>query len=116
MESQSGVLEISVSLVDPSSQEQFTLHFPLSRQSRDSSKLNVTVSLDGFDGHLQLEYNQGPLGPYQGPYDQHKALALNVQLPDSDLNFQDYTELVLELILNRSARKWDNIKKAQQET
>ena len=92
MESQSGVLEISVSLVDPSSQEQFTLHFPLSRQSRDSSKLNVTVSLDGFDGHLQLEYNQGPLGPYQGPYDQHKALALNVQLPDSDLNFQDYTE------------------------
>ena len=91
MEGQPDVLKVSVSLVDPTSQEHFNLLFPLARVSRDSSNLNVAVTLDGFDGHLQLEYNQGTVGPYQGPYDQNEALALNVQLPESELNFKDYT-------------------------
>ena len=60
--------------------------------NRDFSKLNVTVSLDGFDGHLQIEYNRSPVGPYQGPYDQNEALDLSIQLPDSDLDFRKYTE------------------------
>jgi hypothetical protein len=85
-------MKLSAMIIDPVSNEEFTLSFPLSRLNRDFSKLNVTVSLDGFDGHLQIEYNKSPVGPYQGPYDQNEALDLSIQLPDSDLDFKQYTE------------------------
>ena len=46
----------------------------------------------GFDGHLQVKYTKILVGPYQGPYDQNEAIDLNIQLPDSDLNYKKYTE------------------------
>ena len=85
-------MKISTTLIDPNSKHEFVLHFPLSRISRDLTKLNVTVSLEGFDGHIQVAYNNSPVGVYQGPYDQNGALHLSIQLPESDLDFEKYTE------------------------
>ena len=85
-------MKLSALIIDPNTNEEFTLSFPFSRINRDFSNLNVTVSLAGFDGHLQVEYNKSAVGPYQGPYDQNEALDLSIQLPDSDLDFKKYTE------------------------
>ena len=85
-------MKLSALIIDPNTNETFSLSFPLSRRGTDISNFNVTVSLDGFDGHLQVEYNKSPVGPYQGPYDQNEALDLNIQLPDSDLDYKKYTE------------------------
>ena len=85
-------MKLSAVLIDLDTNEEFSLSFPLSRIDRDISKLNVTDCLDGFNSHLQIEFNKCPVGPYQGPYDQNEALDLKIQLPDSDLNFKKYTE------------------------
>jgi predicted RNA-binding Zn-ribbon protein involved in translation (DUF1610 family) len=85
-------MKLCAFIIDPNTNEEFCLSFPLSRMARDISNFNVAVSLDGFDGHLQVEYNKSPVGPYQGPYDQNEALDLNIQLPDSDLDYKKYTE------------------------
>ena len=77
-------MKISTTLIDQNSKHEFVLNFPLSRISRDLTKLNVTVSLEGFDGHIQVAYNNSPVGLYQGPYDQNGALHLSIQLPESD--------------------------------
>ena len=45
-------MKISTTLIDPNSKHEFVLNFPLSRISRDLTKLNV--SLEGFDGHIQV--------------------------------------------------------------
>lgn len=87
-----GSFKNSVSLIDPNSRETFDLRFPLSRSDRDFSKLNVTSAQTGFNGRMQSFYNKAPIGPYQGPYDQNAGLSLSIQLPESDMNFEKYTE------------------------
>ena len=52
--------------------------------------LEITERLQGFQGCLQNQYNSCPVGQYAGPYDQNQSLHLNVQLPESDLNFEKY--------------------------
>ena len=85
-------MKTSVLVTVPNAEEEFHLEFPMSRVKRDFLKLNVSNSLEGFDGHVQVVYNESPVGPYQGPYDQNEILSLDVQLPESDLDFDKYTE------------------------
>ena len=71
------------------------LSFPKSRSNRQKlkkikqSKENL---MSGFQARVQTEYNKHPVGMYMGPYDQNKNLELKIQLPDSNLNFQNYTQ------------------------
>ena len=74
------------------SKEQFRLSFPKSRVSRDLPSIALHPKMPGFQGRIQDEYNNHPVGPYVGPYDQNEKLELNLQLPDSDLDFSRYTE------------------------
>ena len=43
---------------------------------------------------MQEEYNDHKVGQYMGPYDQNEQLNLNVQLRNTDLDFEKYTEFV----------------------
>ena len=70
----------------------FNLHFPKSRQSRDTQNSTKQVKYEGFRGRIQMEYNFHPVGQYMGPYDQNKKLKLSAQLPKSNLDFKTYTE------------------------
>ena len=70
----------------------FGLRFPDSRIFRDLSKVGNVAILDGFHERIQAEYNSDPIGQYAGPYDQNEKMDLTVQLPDSNLNFESYTE------------------------
>ena len=56
-------MKTSSSVTVPNSEEEFHLEFPISRVKRDFLKLNVSISLEGFDGHVQVVYNEGPVGP-----------------------------------------------------
>ena len=84
-------LKLEAEFVD-SDGASFRLRFPDSRIFRDLSKVGNVETLDGFNGRIQAEYNSDPVGQYAGPYDQNEKLELTVQLPDSDLNFDTYTE------------------------
>ena len=69
------------------------LLFPACRIPRDLSKIGGNVQLlPGFHGRIQAEYNSDPVGQFAGPYDQNEKLDLKLQLPDADLNFEQYTE------------------------
>ena len=70
------------------SKEHFKLSFPKSRLNRDLSNIPVKQNMNGFQGRIQKEYNNHPVGLYVGPYDQNEKLELCVQLPDSDLIFR----------------------------
>ena len=67
------------------------LCLPICRVSRRDS-LSNPISLDGFEGRLQMEYNKNPMGPYMGPYDQAEVLPLSVQLPQSDMTYSQYVQ------------------------
>ena len=43
-------------------------------------------------GPIQKEYNSSPVGPYMGSFDQSEELRLDIQLPDSNLDFDGYTQ------------------------
>ena len=68
------------------------LSFPKSRTTRDHSCMEIDQILTGFLGRVQKEYNEHPVGVYMGPYDLNRNLSLKLQLPDSKLNFKEYTE------------------------
>jgi hypothetical protein len=86
-------LKLVTLLIDENEQE-FSLRFPISRIERDFSSLTDMSNLDGFEGTLQKEYNSSCVGPYMGPYDQHKSLHLNCQLAASDLDYNQYTSFI----------------------
>ena len=44
---------------------------------------------------IQNDFNSCPVGPFIGPYDQHKSLNLRCQLATPDLDFDQYTEFIL---------------------
>ena len=85
-------LKLAALVIDFDSLQEFSLRFPLSRITRDHSKIDVTEALDGFNGRIQDEYTESPVGPYMGPYDQNEELKLNLQLPDSELDFNSCTD------------------------
>ena len=62
------------------------------RKNRLQANLQVDENLNGFLGRIQNEYNEHPVGQYMGSYDQNRNLKLNVQLPNSNLEFSNYTE------------------------
>ena len=70
------------------------IKFPKSRTNRQHINLEIKENLSGLFGRVQKEYNRHPVGKYMGPYDQNRNLKLNIQLPDSDLDFESYTEFI----------------------
>ena len=84
-------LQISTSLFDKTSSQQFSLRFPFSRITRDFENLDDSIHLQGLNACLQVQYNTCPVGQYAGPYDQNEMLPLSIQLPGTDLNFDKYT-------------------------
>ena len=71
--------------------ESLTLSLPKSRSNRILST-DIPQKMTGFHGRVQEEYNSHPVGKYMGPYDQNKELSLKIQLPESNLDFKNYTE------------------------
>ena len=72
----------------------FELSFPKSRHDRKFSNCKPVERFNSFQGRIQKEYNTCPVGEYVGPYDQNETLNLSVQLPQSNLDFENYSEFV----------------------
>ena len=90
-QSKINTLQISTSLFDKTSSQQFSLRFPFSRITRYFENLDDSIHLQGLNACLQVQYNTCPVGQYAGPYDQNEMLPLSIQLPGTDLNFDRYT-------------------------
>ena len=87
----SHTLKVETRIIVPDGEE-IDFRFPVCRISRDLSKLEDVQELEGFHGRIQAEYNCDPVGQFAGPYDQNEKLDLKLQLPDADMNFEQYTE------------------------
>ena len=85
-------LKLATLIVDLDTDTEYLLTLPLSRLSRDPSNLKVSEAFNGLDGRIQTEYNSSPVGPYMGSFDQSEDLRLDIQLPDSNLDFDGYTQ------------------------
>ena len=90
--------------------------FPKSRTNRRQINLEIKENLSGLFGRVQKEYNRHPVGKYMGPYDQNRNLKLNIQLPDSDLDFESYTEFIHDgdecfVFALRSYKRSDDLEK-----
>ena len=92
MLSQLPCLKLNSTMKDNKKGETFELSFPQSRIERDFSKLKNVETFSGSKEKIQEEYNKNPVGQYVGPYDQNKKLKLRTQLPNSELEFDSYTE------------------------
>ena len=68
------------------------LCFPKRRINRQKEQKQTKENFICFQRRVQAEYNNHPVGMYMGPYDQNKILELKIQVPDSDLNFRNYTQ------------------------
>ena len=78
---------------DMNKSEQFKLTFPESRKDKSTPFTeNHSSFSESWQSRVQTEYNDCPVGPYAGPYDQASCLPLSVQLPGSDLDFDKYTK------------------------
>ena len=93
-ESEIPVLKMETNIKDPKSNESFNLSFPSSRSVHVFSNLKNIELLHGFQGRVQEEFNRCPVSPYVGPYDQNESLDLSLQLPNSTLNYEKYSEFV----------------------
>ena len=70
------------------------LSFPRSRSNRDF-ELNYQIDdqdFTDFEKRIAHEYNKHAVGKHMGPYDQNSILSLKIQLPNSSLDYQKYTE------------------------
>jgi hypothetical protein len=85
-------LKLATLIVDLDTDTEYLLTLPLSRLSRDPSNLKISEGFNGFEGRIQTEYNSSPVGPYMGSFDQSEELRLDIQLPDSNLDFDGYTQ------------------------
>ena len=89
------ILKLKTVIESSGSEDPFKLSFPKSRIDRQTlSNHENIVKLDGFKGRLQKEYNACPVGPYSGPYDQNENLELKIQLPKSNLDYENYTSYI----------------------
>ena len=88
-------LQVESDLSNETSSEKFSLRLPLSRVDHITThKVICHDSFEGFKGRVQKEYNESPVGPYEGPYDQDSRVPLYAQLPKSRLNFDQYTNFI----------------------
>ena len=85
------LLNVVTNIKDKKSDFDVELCFPKSRVKRLESG-NKTREFYGFKKRVQREYNEHLVGQFMGPYDQHETLNLGIQLPDTDINYQSYTE------------------------
>ena len=111
-------LKLATLVVDFETDREYSLKMPLSRVSREDSYPNITEVLTEFEGRVQKEYNSNPVGPYSGSYDQNEALNLNIQLPESSLDFNGYTQfrhpdnvLCKVYTIKESYNEFDDLKK-----
>ena len=93
-DSEISVLKMETNIKDPKSNESCNRSFPNSRSVPVFSNLKNIELLHGFQGRVQEEFNRRPVGPYVGPYDQNESLDLSLQLPNSTLNHEKYSEFV----------------------
>ena len=91
-EERSNKLVLETIICDKKTGNNLSLHFPESRIERGNSEVKIKEQLSGFEGRVQTEYNKHAVGQFMGPYDQNEKLNLNLQLPNTDLDFQNYTE------------------------
>ena len=87
-------LKLETIISDFQSNETMRLSFPKSRIKRNITDIKDVGILNGFEGKIQKEYNESPVGQYMGPYDQNKELKLAAQLPRSKLDFENYTSFL----------------------
>ena len=85
-------LKLATLFVDFETEKEYFLKLPLSRVSRLNCHQNTTEVMTEFEGRIQKEYNGSPVGQYMGSYDQNEALKLDIQLPESELDFDGYTQ------------------------
>ena len=76
------------------SQKPFTLSLPQSRMTRNFSNLKHLETLEGFNGRVQEEYNKCPIGEYAGPYDLNEKLKLDILLPNTNLDYLQYSDFI----------------------
>ena len=80
-------VQVEVEILCENVEEKFSLRMPESRMDRRILKpRNITHSLQEFQGRIQDEFNNCPVGPYQGPYDQNPQVPLRAQLHKSNLD------------------------------
>ena len=91
---QSDHLKVESELVSEVSDETFNLRMPVSRVDQRGKSLNVIHVFSGFKRRVQNEYNESPVGPYEGPYDQDPQVPLVAQLPKTQLNYAKYTNFL----------------------
>ena len=90
-------LKVESKISNEPSEQIFPLRLPMSRlvqKSRRDLIGDYDYVFDGFKGRIQDDYNKSPVGPYEGPYDQHPQVPLFAQLPKSGLNYEEYTNFV----------------------
>ena len=85
-------LKLATLMVNIDDEKEYFLKLPMSRLSRVRSHLKVNEVLTGFEGRIQKEYESSPVGQYMGSYDQNEVLNLSIQLRDSKLGFDEYTQ------------------------
>ena len=76
------------------SNESFVLRMPVSRVDHSQKTVNTDHVFEGFKGRVQDEYNESPVGPYEGPYDQDPTVPLFAQLSKSRITFDQYTNFI----------------------
>ena len=62
-------------------------------QLKNELKLEI-ILCHGFQRRVQEELNRCPVGPYVGPFDQNESLNLSLQLSNSTLTYEEYSEFV----------------------
>ena len=87
-------LKIETKFFDHSSNTTFTLQFPESRVDQHDKFIDIDFVFNGFKGRVQEEYNNSPVGQYEGPYDQDPGVPLSAQLPKSRLTYKKYTSFI----------------------
>ena len=85
-------LKLSTLILDEESEKAFSLSLPVSRTKRNFRNQVSNEVLTEFQSRLKNQYNACPVGRFAGPYDQNEALPLSIQLPDADINFDQYTQ------------------------
>ena len=87
----SNIVKVEAELFCENTQQKFKLRLPKSRVDLKDRSKKIHHALEGFKGRVQDEYNCSPVGPYEGPYDQHPQIPMYAQLSNSKLDYDKYT-------------------------
>ena len=84
-------LKVETEIECEKSDEKYFLRMPVSRIDHSRKTLNLTHMFNGFNGRVQKDYNDSPVGPFEGPFDQDPGVPLAAQLPKNNLSYAKYT-------------------------